>query len=187
MQPKEIQEIKDFLLTARRKDAKCAPTAGEMRRREKGCARHASLRRGVLAADVRRPPSGLGLLSRASGSRRRASSRLRLSRPCPRSRQGEEDEARDQVQGPVQQVFVYAVRHRLGQGGQAEAVAAAGCVLAVLPALVAQRAHSPFRPDCERPVSSTFARGRGWGAVWRRRLRCCPLWAAAHGWSTAQA
>lgn len=42
------------------------------------------------------------------------------------SRQDQEDGRQDQVQGALQQVPVHAVRHGLGQGGQAQAVPTPG-------------------------------------------------------------
>ena len=219
-QPKQINEIKDFLLTARRKDAKCeAPRClpPHTRDKENAAARLQGERRpqanhqssacrvpdaaaGIAAVNwqqggaaslgrerltperqaapwrwaarvwwrcgvvadyiVSRPLPQLGgeaqqnvrrgtrwpdgslavggrarcsvWLSEALRATSVASHMTRLSRgpahpsPLPCSRQDQEVEGRCEVQGALQQVLVHSVREGSGEGGQVEAVAAAG-------------------------------------------------------------
>ena len=126
-QPKQINEIKDFLLTARRKDAKCA--------------------RNILPPNPPALPFSRPAVAASQRSRQIiASIFLTLSSlSLTRSRQDQEVEGCRQVQGPLQQVPLHPVRQGFGEGGQAQAVAAA-------------------RPDCQGHLK------KEWRWCWIRTL-----------------
>ena len=132
-------------------------------RRQQPAAALAALRARVVAAACRRRPVRVPPRSHDPVA-------VLLS---PLSREDQEDCARHQVQGPVQQVPVHAVRHRLGQGGQAEAVAAAGCA----PAVQGRAGAALARCLLEKPaLSAAFSHARSQASPSLTLPRILALW-----------